>query len=59
MGNTGLLLGLGALVLAGWCVLAGPCKEWLRGTVNQQIASTPEFQQWAKQRAQSNYTYHY
>jgi hypothetical protein len=31
MGNTGLILGIGVLVIGGWCFLAGPCKGWLRG----------------------------
>lgn len=32
MGDTGTLLIIGALILGGWCFLAGPCKGWLRST---------------------------
>ena len=32
MGNMEWIIGLGVLVVGGWCFLAGPCKGWLRQT---------------------------
>jgi hypothetical protein len=44
MGDTGTLLLVGALVIGGWCFLAGPCKGLISGTTGMQnLMNNPHF----------------
>lgn len=45
--NTGLIIGIAALAIGGWCFLAGPCKDMLSQkasatTTGSKIVARPQ-----------------
>lgn len=57
MGDTGTFLIIGALILGGWCFLAGPCKGMISGLSGYgNLMNNPHFAKMVQEHKEGKIT---